>query len=365
MMRPLAALLLVLSGCLEEEPDVGDVDEAIIDCDDPAAAGEAVCGSNGSPGGWYCNPVEVYCGAPDGYDADGDGLAEGTEDCLVQASNARLYFDFHETWYSYDDGTQTWCFRNDGIYARAFRSGAAAVTVKSVISYRRDCGDGFIVNLLPHDGDSESYTLHWGYWGNGVWRAGNVDLSTHFDVTSYAVCAGHDGFTAADYRDGRLIIYSSEKKHASYPDLRTCEAGNGGADHCESDTYSYPGDGWWNDHGYSFPRIFNVGETGYRRLESPYGQWDESFWKAQSYCGEQTGHGLCPQGEQCASPLHEKLGFDGDYCGLPYDESTMCGDSCGGYSSSGCYCDPYCSYYGDCCGDGSACTTCGYCDTYD
>ncbi len=48
-------------------------------------------------------------------------------------------------------------------------------------------------------------------------------------------------------------------------------------------------------------------------------------------------------------------------CTPPEEEGT-CAGYCGSQSSDDCYCDEECRDYGDCCADGSACATCGYCD---
>ena len=81
-------------------------------------------------------------------------------------------------------------------------------------------------------------------------------------------------------------------------------------------------------------------------------------------CGTQTctydcsdygyAHGQCVGGWYCNWPCI-------DYTGCGGGGGAGCAGGCGGQAASGCWCDSQCASYGDCCSDGSACSTCGNC----
>lgn len=185
---------------------------------------------------------------------------------------------------------------------RVHRRGDRRVLVNIVLAYTRDYGS---CELGAHPGDAERVALL-------------LDAPTPHDaVVSATFLAAHEGGTVYDepnlgamqYLDPpdefrangdtgpRWLVYASEKKHASYPNVAACEAARDLV--CLVETCGTPLDASgfdFGDPGDVHPPVYNAGEADARLLSAldDIGFIGEDAWDDQAFCGGAPRSGACP-----------------------------------------------------------------------
>ena len=268
--------------------------------------------------------AQVQCGRPGieppglgpsfSRDADGDGLADAVEACLLRASTPVLKFDPAEG-----------CPDHSGIAARiAFSPDAGVATALGVFLFHTDCGD--LLGYSAHHGDSENFALRWRYCGGGRWSADKLWMAAHSGQPT-------DSSSVVDVRRLPITLHVAENKHGLYPSVWKCDLGGfcvGGfktpwacSDHC----------GHVLLPRWSYPEMYNVGERGRRLVDdlsgAPWRLPFERVFTEMDFCGGRlipAQRGDASKGEaaesvdrcsvKCADSLYSKLAFGppGDHC---------------------------------------------------
>lgn len=156
-------------------------------------------------------------------DADADGLGDACEQALAVAFMPRLWFDGGESGYG----------RRPYFAVKSQSFAARTVQIFYLDAFFDDTGV-----TTGHDGDAEFqvFELH---LSAGRWLLDWAYLSAHrksvcdssdwyaFDKLEYDVAT-----EPANAFRGRPTLYVAEDKHATYPDLPTCDAGCFAQDFC-------------------------------------------------------------------------------------------------------------------------------------
>jgi hypothetical protein len=149
-------------------------------------------------------------------DADADGLDDDCEQALAVAFQPKLWFDSGESGYG---RRPYFAVKNQSFAART-------VQIFYLDAFYDDTGV-----TTGHDGDPE-FQLFEVHFSAGKWLLDSAYLSAH----RKSVCDSSDWYafdrleydTASDPQNafrGRPTLYVAEDKHATYPDLGTCDDG--------------------------------------------------------------------------------------------------------------------------------------------
>lgn len=321
-------------------------------------------------------------------DIDGDGLNQDFEDAAMEKANPVVELDEEDMWLHYFDEHPTFHVAEATLWPSYAHPTHVVIAYLSTWAYDDGGGLQQPANIVSenHRGDSERIFTGWRIEGDdrivldwvntsahhsindhsAVWKVGDRQCNVanvakvlpRMGVPPWSAEAGTTEVMCATPEfdgSGRLVMYTSENKHAMYPTATLCNAvdlarlPNGTSAYGENCGWDPWGLGQWTDDDFdSDPQYlgsgrwrfdaYNVGEPGYPLIDD----LDNSAgWQRVSdadtaalvgkFMGEAVWSGRYENTDQCRGSTCFCGGFDvGDEIALDFREDLEMPDKCSG-----------------------------------